>query len=66
MNDEQRLIYVRGILLQAEIEMQAMIAENKIREAEGKSLAYDEEAFMDLIKRYGVHHNALVDALCGK
>jgi hypothetical protein len=54
MIDEQRLIYVRSILLQAEIEMQAMIAENKIREAEGKSLAYDEEAFMNLIEKYGL------------
>ena len=66
MTEEQRLVYVRGMLLQAEIEMQAMIAANKEREADGKSLAYDEKAFMDLIERQGVHHNALVSELCGR
>lgn len=58
MNDEQRLIYVRGMLLQAEIEMQAMIAENKIRESEGNAPAYGEQAFMDLIER--------INELCGR
>ena len=45
-------------LLQAEIEMNAMIAENKKREILGESIAYDEKDFMELIEKYGIHHNA--------
>ncbi len=46
-------------MLQAEIEMQAMIAENKQREALGQSMAYTEKSFMDLINRYSIHANAI-------
>ena len=63
MTDEQNLVYMKGILLQAEIEMNAMIAENKQREALGLSMAYGETAFMGLIEKYGVHHNALTESL---
>lgn len=58
MTIEQNMLYFKMELLQAEIEMQAMIAENKQREIEGKSMAYTEEAFMELIEKYGIHHNA--------
>ena len=34
-----------------------MEAENAIRESEGKSLAYDEEAFDNLCNELGLHHN---------
>ena len=44
MTYEQNLVYMKGILLQAEIEMNAMIAENKQREALGLSMAYGETA----------------------
>ena len=37
--------------------MQAMIAENKIRELNGNSLAYNEKSFIDLIEEYNIHHN---------
>lgn len=55
---EQDLLYFKMNLLQAEIEMNAMIAENKQREALGESMAYTEKDFMELIARYGIHHNA--------
>lgn len=45
-------------LLQAEIQMQGMIAENKQREIEGKSRAYTEKDFMVIIEKYRIHHNA--------
>ena len=64
MNGEQRIVYVRGIILQAEIEMQAMIAENKKRELAGESLAYTEKDFIGLIKKHGMYHNALITELC--
>ena len=55
---EQDLLYFKMNLLQAEIEMNAMIAENKQREALGESMAYTEKDFMELIEKYGIHHNA--------
>ena len=58
MDKESELLYFKMRMLQAEIEMQAMIADNKTREQEGLSLAYGETAFMNLIEKYGIHHNA--------
>jgi len=51
-------VYFQMELLQAEIKMQGMIAENKQREIEGKSMAYTEKAFTDLVDEYRIHHNA--------
>jgi hypothetical protein len=44
-------------MLQAEIRMQGMIAENKLRTDNGQSIAYEEEAFEALINEFGIHHN---------
>ena len=65
MSEEQNLVYMRGVLLQAEIEMNGMIAENKQREILGQSMAYVEEDFARLINECGVYHNALINGLCG-
>ena len=53
----QNLVYFKMNMLQAEIEMQGMIAENKARELNGDSLAYNGKAFTDLIEEHGIHHN---------
>lgn len=45
-------------MLQAEIEMQAMIAENKQCEINGESLSYGEVDFMNLIEKHEIYHNA--------
>lgn len=58
MSDEKEILYFKMNLLQAEIRMNAMIAENKTREIRGDSPAYDEKAFMDLINEYGIYDNA--------
>jgi hypothetical protein len=55
---DEQLLYFKMQLLQAEIAMNGMIAENKKREALGASIAYGEQAFIDLIDKYGIHHNA--------
>ncbi len=55
---ERELLYFKMHLLQAEIEMQSMIAENKKRELNGESLAYGEQSFIDLIDKYGIYDNA--------
>jgi hypothetical protein len=52
------LLYFKMNLLQAEIAMNGMIAENKQREALGQSMAYVENDFASLIGQYSIHHNA--------
>lgn len=65
MTEEQRLVYVRGRILSAEIEMQAMIAENQERVMNGESVAYNEDAFRALTDHYGLDHNSLITELVG-
>ena len=57
MNNEQEMLYFKMNLLQAEIEMNAMIAENKQREALGESMAYTEKDFLALVDKHGIRHD---------
>lgn len=52
-----RLLYFKMQLLQAEIEMHSMIAENKQCEILGGIPMHSDKDFMDLIEKYGIHHN---------
>lgn len=54
---DRDLLYFQMKLLQAEIKMHGMIAENKQREIEGNSMVYTEKDFDYLIDEYGIHHN---------
>jgi hypothetical protein len=45
-------------LIQAEIEMNGMIAENQQREVLGQSMAYTEKDFAGLVDKYRIYHNA--------
>jgi hypothetical protein len=45
-------------LIQAEIEMNGMVAENKQREVLGQSMAYTEKDFIGLIDKYKIYDNA--------
>ena len=58
MEDNRKLIYFQMQMLQAEIELKGMIAENKQREHLHLSMAYTYDDFMNLIKKYSIHHNA--------
>lgn len=58
-----QFVYAMGMQLQAYIEVQGMIAENKQRELNGEALAYDNAAFQDVILEHGIHHNALVEMM---
>lgn len=60
MNEEQRIVYTQGLLLQARIRMEGMIAENQARIHLGHQVAYQEDSFAILIDEYGVHGNALI------
>jgi hypothetical protein len=61
MSDEFELVYFKMRLLQAEIHMNAMIAENKQREILGQSMAYVDKDFTNLIEEYRIYHNAFPD-----
>jgi len=58
MDEDRELLYFKMNMLQAEIEMNSMIAENKWREFNGNNIVYGEDAFVNLIEKYGIHHNA--------
>jgi hypothetical protein len=66
MIEEQNIVYTQGILLQARIELEAMLATNQERIHRGETLAYDEDAIRNLIDKYGIHHNALIINLTGR
>lgn len=55
--EDRDILYFKMQMLQAEIRMNGMIAENKRRESLGESLAYTEKDFVDLIEEFGIHHN---------
>jgi hypothetical protein len=58
MDNERKILYFQMNMLQAEIEMNAMVAENKQGEFSGKVKVYNYKDFMDLIEKYNIHHNA--------
>lgn len=41
--------------------MQGMLALNKEWELKGQALAYDDEAFFNLIEKYGLEHNTVLN-----
>jgi len=59
----KNIAYHNTMMLQCQITMEAMKAENKQRELEGKSLAYTEKQFIDLINEFGIHHNAVLSRI---
>lgn len=63
MTNEENLIFLKSQITCAIIELEAMKAENKQREIEGKSLAYDEESFLSLINKYGLGHNTIINSI---
>ena len=60
MTEAQQAAYIQSQSACALIEMEAMKAENTYREMRGETIAYNEKAFLDLIERYGIHHNAVI------
>ena len=65
MTEEQRLVYVQGMILQARIKLESMLVANKEREMRGESLAYGEAEIYGIIDECGIHHNALITNLVG-
>lgn len=60
ITDEQKAAYVQAQAVAALIEAMGMAAENMQRSHQGASIAYDEKAFLEIIEKYGLHHNGLM------
>jgi hypothetical protein len=55
---DSELLYFKMQMLQAEIKMNAMIAENKKSEIEGNPPVYVEKDFMGIMDEYSIYHNS--------
>lgn len=60
MTPEQAAAFINAQSVAAMAEVQAMIAANTERLAQDCSLVYDEAAFLAVIDKYGLHHNAVL------
>lgn len=60
MTDEQKAAFIFSQSICALAEIEGMKAENKYRERRGEATAYNEKSFFDVIDKYGIHHNAVV------
>lgn len=60
MTQEQEAAYVFAQSVCALAEIEGMKAENMQREFLGKAMAYDAGAFVAVIKKYDIHHNAVL------
>ena len=61
MTPEQRAAYIYAMAASMLVEMESMKALNRERVSVGFGEAYDEKAFLDLIDKYGLHHNQVVE-----
>jgi len=60
MTLEQSAAYVHAKSVAAQAEIEAMKAANAYREMQGHTIAYDEESFLAIIDRYGLHSKAIM------
>lgn len=51
------ILFANAVAALAEIE--GMKALNMQRQVVGSSMAYDDNAFFNVIEKYGIHHNAI-------
>ncbi len=62
---ETKAAYIQSQVACALLEMEAMKALNMERDHRQQALAYDEEAFLAVIQKYGIHHNAVLTVIAG-
>ena len=60
MTPEQQAAFINGQVVCAQAEISAMVAENMQRQSLGHSMAYAEGAFMAVIEKYCISHNAVI------
>lgn len=61
MTPEQQAAYIQAQSTTALIEAMGMMSENLQRVHRGESIAYPEDSFQDVILRYGIHHNSVLN-----
>ena len=66
MTPEQQAAYVIAMAACAMAEIAGMQAANNERAARGEAMAYNEQAFMDVPNRHGIHHNAVIGMFTGR
>ena len=52
--------YAITMAVETMVEAMGMQAENQYRLSRGESIAYPEQAFIDLVNRNGCHHNGVL------
>lgn len=60
MTKNEAVAYIQAQSVAALCEIESMKAANTERQDQGYALAYDEEAFLAVIDRYGISHNAVL------
>jgi len=65
MTDEQKAAYVNAQAICALAEIEAMRAENWMREMKGQTIAHGEDEFLAVPAKYNLHHNALMSLFHG-
>lgn len=63
MTNEAKIAYINAQVACALIECEGMKAENYRRAGLGEIPAYDQSQFTELIVKYGIHHNAVIEYL---
>ena len=59
----KRITYLQSQIACAMIELEGMKAENEMRKHQDLTIAYPEKAFQDVILKYGIYHNAVIEFL---
>jgi hypothetical protein len=59
--DLKNIVYIQSQIACAQIELAAMQAENQERSFKGESMAYNSGHFMELINKYNIYHNAVIE-----
>lgn len=63
MTAEERAAYIHAQAVAAQVEAFGMMAENFHRMHRGESIAYRETEFNEIINRYSLHSNNLINFL---
>ena len=65
MTENQKAAYIIAQSVSAYAEIESMKALNIYRDRQGETIAYDEKAFLDVIEKYGIHHNGVLGLFHG-
>ncbi len=65
MTDEQKAAYIHAQAVCTQLEMEGMLATNRMREMLGQALAYPGEEFMAVMEKYVICHNDVIGLFHG-